>query len=271
MATVSVVIPTIAGREELLQKLLDSLPKNLQKIVVKDENLSLSAKRNKGAAQAKGRYILFVDDDNYLQEGSIEEALRYFDKSVGVVGMVAAYVNSPRRVADGGSKRNYTTGFTEGLFTNQELSKLPQMPYEVSEVANCFIMRRQLWRKLHGFDEINFPIDLDEADLCKRAKNLGYKIMMCPKAICYHKSITYSRIPDFRRPMNAYYMGRNRIIYQRKHSSAFGFFYYLVFWFPVFVGFYCLSLIFRRRCRFIPHFLKGAFDGITNRKENKFQ
>ena len=270
MSTVSVVIPTIRGREELLKKLLDSLPKNVERIVVDDEELSLAAKRNKGAKKAKGRYILFIDDDNFLREGSISELARNFNSSTGIVGVVACYDSDRQRIADGGSIRNYFTGATTDNFVNKSVDSLPQMPYEVSEVANAFMMRRQLWRELGGFDEINFPIDLDEADLCRRAIKMGKKIMYCPTAICYHKSITYSRLPDFRRPKNAYYLPRNQILYQRKHSSFIRFWLHIMLFLPVRFCVYTATLTWRKKFSMIPYYVKGTLDGIFNRRTNPF-
>jgi len=272
MPKVSVIIPTMKGRKALLEKLLSTIPSYCETIIVDDEDILLAAKRNKGAKKATGEYFLFIDDDNYLAPGAIAAAMTLAeDDGVGVVGFMACYDDKKNLIADGGSYRNYTTGFTDGLMTNHRYSEIEKEPYEVDEVANAFLMHSELFFELQGFDEENFPIDLDEADFCKRAKEKGYKIMMCPKARCYHKSQTYSPIPDFRRPRNAYFMGRNRIIYQRKFNHPLRFGVYLCFFMPVFVGFYSASLIWRRKPLMIVHFLKGVFDGILGRRKNTYQ
>ena len=269
---VSVIIPTMVGRGGLLKKLLFTIPLHYETIVVDDADLLLAAKRNKGARKSHGEYLFFVDDDNYLAPGAIEAAVELASKpGVGVVGFMACYDDKKDFVADGGSKRNYLTGFTTGLNTNAYWPELPKAPYEVDEIANAFMMHEELFYELYGFDEKNFPIDLDEADLCKRAKDKGLKVMMHPMARCYHKSITYSPIPDFRRPMNAYFMGRNRQLYQGKHLNALSYWMYLVFFLPVFVGFYTASLVGRRKFQMILPFMKGVFDGVLGRRTNKYQ
>jgi len=270
MSEISVIIPTMKGREALLNKLLLSLPGDVETIIVDDERLLLAAKRNKGAKRAKGRYLLFVDDDNYLSTDALLKMAR-FQERVGVVGMTACYDDKKLRIADGGSNRNYLSGFTSGQRTNARLWEVGKNCYEVDEVANAFMVRRDLFEQLGGFDEVNFPIDLDEADFCKRAKDAGYLVIMNPEAICYHKSQTYSHIPDFRRPMNAYFMGRNRILYQKKHLPAWKLAIYFVVFFPIFYLSYCACLLYRGKPGMIWHFSKGVFDGIFGRFKNQFQ
>ena len=145
----------------------------------------------KEVTQSEGKYILFIDDDNWLKPGAIDEILKNMRDDIGVMGLVACYDNDPDRIADGGSMRNYATGFMTGLYTNTDIKNLPAEPYEVDEVANAFVIRRQLFRNMGGFDQLNFPIDLDEADLCRRIKGMGKKVVMCPTAQCCHKSITW--------------------------------------------------------------------------------
>jgi GT2 family glycosyltransferase len=181
------------------------------------------------------------------------------------MGITACYDNDPDRIADGGSKRNYATGFMTGLYTNTDIKDLPAEPYELDEVANALMIRRQLFRNMGGFDQLNFPIDLDEADLCRRVKAMGKKVMMCPTAQCCHKSITYSWIPDFRRPMNAYFMGRNKILYSRKHKD-----YMALVLSPIMIILYCLAMVYRKKPWFAIHFLKGTFDGIFSRSKNPY-
>ncbi len=263
MVKVSCVIPTMKGREEMLAKLLSTLPEDCEKIVVDDEDLLLAAKRNKGARQAKGEYLLFIDDDNYLKEGAISKMLESFTRIIGVMGMTAAYDDKKNIIADGGSKRNYLTGFTQGVFTNREVmdeyrdtTKLSC--YCVDEAANAFMIHRDVFfGDSYGFDEENFPIDLDEADLCKRIKDRGYKIVYNPRAICYHHSQTYSALPDFRRPLNAYTMGRNKLFFQRKHLNLISYSIYLTLFFWMTPLCYTVSLLIRKKPKMVFYFLWG--------------
>ena len=265
MTKVSVIIPTIRGREAMLAKLTSTISYKYEVIVINDEALLLAAKRNKGASMAKGEYFLFVDDDNYFEPGAIEAAVELCEReSVGVVGFMACYDDQKDKVADGGSKRNYLTGFTTGVNTNAVYSTLSKEPYEVDEIANAFMVDAELYYQLQGFDEKNFPIDLDEADFCRKVKWMGLKVMVCPLARCYHKSQTYDWVPNFRGVKSAYCMGRHRVFFQRNCNSNLRYCVYLVFFFPVFVGFYTLSLLYKKNPSMIWPFLKGAFDGLRN-------
>ena len=80
---ISIVIPTLPERKEMLEELKASIPKNWgiikEIIVIDDIGLSLSEKRNKGAKESSGDYILFIDDDNVLKDGSIEKVLDLVD------------------------------------------------------------------------------------------------------------------------------------------------------------------------------------------------
>jgi GT2 family glycosyltransferase len=49
----------------------------------------------------------------------------------------------------------------------------------------CFFIRKQVYRKLNGFDD-DFFAHQEEIDLCWRAFNLGYKIKYTSKSIVYH-------------------------------------------------------------------------------------
>lgn len=277
---VSVIIPTMKGREHLLLRLCATIPSECETIIVDADWMLLAEKRNYGAARARGEYLLFIDDDNYLKPGAIDEMIYRFRPEMGVMGMTACYHNKKMRIADGGSFRSYISGFTWGERTNEKVYKYNWFAtlrdrdmnwYEVDEVANAFMIPRQVFFEVGGFDQANFPIDLDEADICKRIKDMGYIVVMSPHAVCYHNSVTYSHVPDFRRPMNAYFMGRNRILFQKKHLSKLKLAVYFVVFFPVFVLSYSACLLYRRKPAMVWHFIKGVVDGILGRKKNQYQ
>jgi len=271
MIKISCIIPTMKGREAMLQKLLSTLPEDCEKIVVNDEDLLLAAKRNKGARQAKGEYLFFVDDDNYLKDFSLCKMLEYFGETIGVMGMTACYDDKKMIIADGGSRRNYLTGFTEGVRTNAKVYEgvLGDL-YAVDEVANAFMIRRDIFEATGGFDEKNFPIDLDEADLCKRIKDMGYRIVMNPHAICYHKSITYSALPGFRRKLNAYTLPCHKLRYQGKYLNALSYWMFVVFFLPLHVGLYTAALVWRRQFQMIIPYMRGTFDGLFGCRKNPY-
>ena len=269
MNKISVIIPTMRGREAMLKRLLDSLPEDVETIVVDDEDLLLAAKRNKGAHQAKGEYLFFVDDDNYLKDGALFKMLEEWHETIGVMGMTACYHDKKMIIADGGSSRNLLTGFTQGHRTNEVA--VDTNLYDVDEVANAFMIPRSVFEDSGGFDEENFPIDLDEADLCKRIKDMGYQIVYNPKAICYHNSITHNGIPNFRRKKSAYFLSRNIIFYQRKHLNALSFSVFAVVFLPVRICFYLFALVWNKNIQMIPEMMKGYWDGLRGCRENKYQ
>ena len=114
-------------------------------------------------------------------------------------------------------------------------------------------------------------IDLDEADFCKRVKNIGLKIMMCPMARCYHKSQTYSPFPDFRRSLNAFMLSRNIVLYQGKHLDALSYFVFCFIFLPIRTCFYTASLIWRKKFSMIPPYIRGTIDGLLGKRENPYQ
>ena len=255
----SIVIPT-HKRNDKLKRLLKSIPKNKFEIIVVNNNMSLAGKRNYGYKKSKGKHILFIDDDNELDFRAVENLEKAIRRNkTGIAGMLGCYSDKRDTICDGGDTRNLTTGFTKAKHFNQKVMIWDNIfkPYEVDEVANSFMVRRSLIKKIGLFDEERFPIDLDEADLCLRAKRAGYKVVIVPNAVTFHDSITYSRIPNFRRPKNAYYVGRNRILFQKKHHLP-------LRYIPVFILSYVLCLIWRFKFKLIKHFLKGVKDGIFN-------
>lgn len=257
--SVSVVIPTYK-RSRLLNMLLKSLPKDVETIVMNSDHLSLAQKRNYGFWISTGEYILFIDDDNQIKKGAIDVLVNSFTDGVGIVGMLGCYDDEKGRVCDGGSQRHYLSGITTDSYANKNRKQITH-DFEVDEVSNAFMVKRRLFTEIGGFDEQNFPIDLDEADFCYRAKRLGYKIIVCANAITYTQRITRSRIPNFRRVKNAYYIGRNKILFQRKHR--------LPMWFmPIFIFSYVFCLLVRGELRMIFYFLKGAVNGFIGNTKN---
>lgn len=312
---VSIVIPTYNRFEELNQ-LIDSLLsinqyKNIEIIVV-DNNSSdtryanlldkyrgisipikkiinlevgtLSRSRNLGIKSSQGEYIFFIDDDNIIEKDTIERLIATLqnDKAIGIISPVAFYENNREVILDAGAKRNLLNSFTINLFLNENKDDLPSQAFYVSEISNAFMIKREVFLKIGLFDQVIFPIDLDEADLCLRAREAGFKIAIEPKTSIYHKVVKINSLAitslRFRREKNAFYMGRNRILFQRRHLNMVGYFVYLLLYFPIFSLLYIFSSLlpqpeanFGQRLIYIIKFLEGIGKGlIYDSKELKY-
>ena len=142
MPQVSIIIPTIPTRKDLLQRLLDSIEEaagtvTYEVIIEDSEDDLLATKRNKGARKAQGEFFLFVDDDNVFQPDSIKHAVSDLNtlKRVAVLGFVSCYKDS-FLIADGGSLRHMITGLTKDPNVNKRWSDIHKSIYPVDEAVS---------------------------------------------------------------------------------------------------------------------------------------
>ena len=72
--------------EEICLKYKDMYPDNI--IYLKQENQGVSIARNNGISKARGKYIMFLDSDDYLEINSIEALIAFFDEHYDEVDLV---------------------------------------------------------------------------------------------------------------------------------------------------------------------------------------
>lgn len=64
----------------------------------------------------------------------------------------------------------------------------PDRPGEVEQPAAAYLMiRREVWKRLGGFDERFHPLFFEEVDFLARAARLGYRIRYVPSAVARHQ------------------------------------------------------------------------------------
>ena len=53
-------------------------------LIINQKNLGLSAARNTGAYKAKGRFLLFLDSDDWIEDDALELMFNFFEKNISI-------------------------------------------------------------------------------------------------------------------------------------------------------------------------------------------
>ncbi len=174
---------------------IDLLLENFQNLVlIKNEsNLGFLKNCNNAASKAKGKYLVFLNNDTQVQKGWLEELLSCFDRfdNVGLVGSKLLYENGRLQEA-GGIIWQDGSGWNYG---NDDNPKRPEYNYvkEVDYISGASIMIiNNLWKKIGGFDEHFAPAYYEDTDLCFQVRKEDYKVMYQPfSAVVHFEGVTH--------------------------------------------------------------------------------
>lgn len=158
------------------------------KFLENDENAGFAKGINIAEKHAKGEILIFINPDSKMTGGNLENLINEFsDDSVGIVGGEITNSKGGRELSCGKTYTLLNTVFLAlGLEEVTGVRFAPDIRQEVDHVSGAFLaIRKSLFEKLNGFDEHYFMY-VEDADLCFRAKKLGFKVIYSPKASMEH-------------------------------------------------------------------------------------
>lgn len=244
LPVVSVVIPVYNHRDvtiRCLQSLVDTWPASLgvQVIVVDDgssETLAALVSRlrnidyvcsstnegfirscNLGAALARGRYLLFLNNDTILHNAAIDYLVSTAerDPTVGVVGPKLLFPDGRLQCA-GGIVWHDATGWEYGKFDNPLDSRYNYVR-DVDYVAgSALLVRTEIFRALGGFGKELQRAYYEDTDLCFSVQRLGYRNVYQPLSEVVHVESASS--PDDATGMRRF-LEVNRPTFREKWAS----------------------------------------------------
>lgn len=157
------------------------------RIVRNQQNLRFLKNCNHAAKEAKGKYILFLNNDTQVQPDWLTSLVELIeqDEKIGMVGSKLVYPDGSLQEAGGivwkdGSAWNFGRG-------KNPLS--PEFNYvkETDYISGAAIMiRRALWEEIGGFDEQFAPAYFEDTDLAFGVRKHGYKVMYQPASVVVH-------------------------------------------------------------------------------------
>jgi len=159
------------------------------------ENLGFLRTANRGATQARGHYLLFLNNDTQVLPGWLDRLVEVFTThpDTGIVGAKLIYPSGHLQEAGAALRRD---GTVDLIGLNDDPAK-PQynIMREVDHCSGaCLLIETALFRDLGGFDEIYAPAYFEDCDLSLRVRERGRKIIYQPAAeAIHHLSVTTNR------------------------------------------------------------------------------
>lgn len=156
-------------------------------IITNQENQGFAKACNQGAAVARGKYLVFLNNDTIPQAGwlnaLVEEAES--DSAVGVVGSKLLYPDGT--VQHAGVVRDIEHRLPYHIYKNfsgDHRAVNRRREFQIVTAA-CMLIRRTLFEEVKGFDE-EYVNGFEDADLCLKARESGYAVVYQPRSVVVH-------------------------------------------------------------------------------------
>ena len=165
-------------------------------LVENDKNYGYAGGCNRGANLAKGKYLLFLNNDTIQDPNWLQPLVDRLESDSSIAAVQPKILNYYKRdVFDyaggsGGFMDIFCFPFARGrVFLNQEKDT-----GQYDEAQSCFwasgtamMVRKDIFESAGKFDETFFA-HMEEIDLCWRFQAMGFQIWAEPKSIVYHKN-----------------------------------------------------------------------------------
>jgi GT2 family glycosyltransferase/glycosyltransferase involved in cell wall biosynthesis len=142
---------------------------------------------NLGAAEAKGDYIVLLNNDVEVTTGWLDELIAAFDRfeNVGLAGSKLLYPDGALQDAGGiiwGSGNPWNYG-------NRQNPEDPRFSYarQADYLSGAAMMvPTKLWRALDGLSSYMEPMYFEDTDFAFKVREAGYSTWFIPSSVVYH-------------------------------------------------------------------------------------
>lgn len=157
------------------------------RIIRNEKNLGFIRNCNHAAKYAKGKYIVFLNNDTQVQEKWLESLVELIesDETIGMVGSKLVYPDGTLQEAGGIIWRD-GSGWNYGR-NKSPLDSEYNYVKDVDYISGASIMvGKELWEKIGGFDERYCPAYFEDSDLAFAIRKKGYRVVYQPLSVLVH-------------------------------------------------------------------------------------
>lgn len=184
------------------------------KVICNESNRGFPAAANQGINLATGESILLLNNDTIVSTGWLERMLNvlYSSDQIGLVGPVSNQVSGPQQIAVNYRHVNELDGFAWdwGQVNRGKVLETERL------VGFCLLIKKSVLDQIGGLDERFGVGNFEDDDLCRRAREAGYRTLIAIDSFVHHfGSVSFQGA--------GYNLGQilqeNQKIYQQKWAS----------------------------------------------------
>ncbi|MFN8345315.1 MAG: glycosyltransferase [Spirosomataceae bacterium] len=228
-------------------------------------NVGFAGGNNLAAQQARGEYLLFINNDVEVAPGFLEPLVERLqsDRSIGMVSPKIKYFDAPDTLQYAGcSEINLITG--QGHFIGHretDGSAFSQSAPTAYIHGAAMLVTRQVLTQT-GFMDDDYFLYYEELDWCARARRDGFNVWYVAESEVWHKE---SMSTGKESPLKVYFQTRNRLKFLRKNGKLWQQFVGLGFILGVALPKNILMYRLKKRSDLAQAALSGAADYLLNR------
>ena len=214
-----VIVVDNASKEDEASVISEKCPQ--VKVIRSEQNIGFAGGNNLGIKEAKGKYILLINNDTFFKEFNIDALIERLESSdkIGIVcpKLRFAWGNNPIQYVgytplSSITVRNQAIGFGEEDYGQYNTAH----PTPYAHGAAMLIKREAL--EIVGLMPECYFLYYEEIDWSMMFARAGYDIWYDPACTVYHKE---SQTTGQNSPLRIYYITRNRLLLVKRNYKGF--------------------------------------------------
>jgi len=157
-------------------------------VLANSQNLGFAEGNNVGLKKSNGKYVVFLNNDTYVDPNWLNEIVKLMesDPTIGACQCKLLFMDDPQIIDSVGQYMDFLGLVTEHGRGERDIGQY-DYPYEIFHAKGAaMVVRKEIIKTVGPFDPKLF-INFEDADLCWRIWLAGYRVVLCPRAIVYHK------------------------------------------------------------------------------------
>ncbi|MFT3902131.1 MAG: glycosyltransferase family 2 protein [Niabella sp.] len=264
---IEVILVDNANKEDFKNEFINAYPGLIY--LQSDKNLGYAGGNNLGIREAKGEYMLLLNNDTEITPHFIPTLVSEFEQNtdIGLLSPLIVFFDDKKTIQYAGfTKMNYITCRNGGIGSMEE--NKGQYNNDSRETGFCHgaaVMCRWADLEKAGLMDERYFLYYEELDWCEKFKHIDKKIWFTGKTFLYHKeSMSVGRDSAIK----TYFMTRNRMLFIRRNTGFLNTFAFTCYYFAIAVPKQVFQYIKKGRFDLVKQTFKAVWWNLTHSKNS---